>query len=270
MTLFRVAGRVGIALSVRRARSVPALMGLAFFALVLPAVAAADEPASDPQVEKVFEREVTITARLRYLLALPEGYGDDDRRWPLLVFLHGAGESGDDLAKVKVHGPPKLLAAGARDFPCIVVSPQSPGRGWNAEYLLALVDQLCAEYRVDEDRIWLTGLSMGGFGTWSLAAAAPDRFAAIVPICGGGRPADAEKIAAIPTWVFHGAKDAVVPLAASQSMVDAVRAAGGEPKFTVYPEAGHDSWTETYEDPALWDWLFAQSRTAAVTPGSAR
>lgn len=224
-------------------------------------VAHADETAAaDPQVEKAFEREVTITARLRYLLALPEGYGDDDRRWPLLVFLHGAGESGEDLSKVKTHGPPRLLAAGTRSFPCIVVSPQSPGRGWNPDFLLALVDEVCREERVDEDRIWVTGLSMGGFGTWSLAAARPDRFAAIVPICGGGNPRDAGKLVGLPAWVFHGAKDAVVPLAASQTMVDAVREQGGDPKFTVYPDAGHDSWTEAYDDPALWEWPFAQRR----------
>lgn len=239
-----------------------AFIGVACAALLGVRFARADDTAvpTDPQVEKTFEREVTVSARLRYLLALPEGYGDDDRRWPLLVFLHGAGESGDDLSKVKAHGPPKLLAAGTRSFPCIVVSPQSPGRGWNPDFLLALIDDVCREQRVDEERIWLTGLSMGGFGTWSVAAARPERFAAIVPICGGGNPRDAGKLVGLPTWVFHGAKDAVVPLAASQTMVDAVREQGGEPKFTVYPDAGHDSWTATYDDPALWDWLFEQRR----------
>ena len=216
--------------------------------------------AATAQEEKVFEKEITVTARLKYLLALPEGYASGTDRLPLLVFLHGAGESGDDLGKVKAHGPPKLIAAGDRAFPCIVVSPQSPGRGWNPDVLAALVDELCREYRVDEDRIWLTGLSMGGFGTWALAAANPDRFAAIVPICGGANPNQADKLVGIPTWVFHGANDVVVPLSASQSIVDAIKAKGGEPKLTVYPEAGHDSWTETYADPALWEWLFAQSR----------
>lgn len=229
---------------------------------LLPAAGAGAEPgaAGTVQEEKVFEREITVTARLGYLLALPAGYEGGSERWPLLVFLHGAGESGNELGKVKAHGPPKLIAAGDRTFPCIVVSPQSPGRGWNPDVVAALVDEICRDYRVDEDRIWLTGLSMGGFGTWALAAAKPERFAAIVPICGGGNPAQAERLVGIPTWVFHGAKDAVVPLSSSQQIVDAIRAKGGEPKFTVYPEAGHDSWTETYADPALWDWLFAQSR----------
>ena len=225
-----------------------------------PGLGAEPDTAGVVQEARVFEKEITVTARLEYLLALPEGYASGADRWPLLVFLHGAGESGDDLEKVKSHGPPKLIAAGDRSFPCIVVSPQSPGRGWNADVLAALVDELCREYRIDEDRIWLTGLSMGGFGTWALAAAEPDRFAAIVPICGGANPNQADKLVGIPTWVFHGAKDFVVPLSASQSIVDAIKAKGGDPKFTVYPEAGHDSWTETYADPALWDWLFAQSR----------
>lgn len=231
---------------------------------VMPSMSRGVEPGSAgaAQEEKIFEKEITVTARLKYLLALPEGYGDESKaeRWPLLVFLHGAGESGDDLEKVKAHGPPKLIAAGDRAFPCIVVSPQSPGRGWNPDVLAALVDEICREYRVDEDRIWLTGLSMGGFGTWALAASKPDRFAALVPICGGANPSQADKLLGIPIWAFHGAKDFVVPLASSQAIVDAIREKGGDPKFTVYPEAGHDSWTETYADPALWDWLFAQSR----------
>ena len=229
---------------------------------VMPSMSRGAEPGSagTVQEEKVFEREITVTARLKYLLALPEGYETGVERWPLLVFLHGAGESGDDLEKVKAHGPPKLIAAGDRAFPCIVVSPQSPGRGWNPDVLAALVDEICREYRVDEDRIWLTGLSMGGFGTWALAAAKPDRFAAIAPICGGANPSQADRLLGIPIWAFHGAKDFVVPLASSQAIVDAIKEKGGEPKFTVYPEAGHDSWTETYADPALWDWLFAQTR----------
>jgi predicted peptidase len=124
-------------------------------ATVQPGSAATVQPgaAATAQEEKVFEKEITVTARLKYLLALPEGYASGTDRLPLLVFLHGAGESGDDLEKVKAHGPPKLIAAGDRAFPCIVVSPQSPGRGWNPDVLAALVVELGREYRVDEDRI---------------------------------------------------------------------------------------------------------------------
>lgn len=109
--------------------------------------------------------------------------------------------------------------------------------------------------------MYLTGLSVGGYGTWLLAAAHPEKFAAIAPICGGGNPADARKLAKLPTWVFHGAKDPTVPLKRSEEMVEALKAAGAYPKFTVYPEAGHDSWTATYDNPEFYQWLLAQKRT---------
>jgi predicted peptidase len=214
------------------------------------------------QVEKLFEKQITVTAKYHYLLSLPAGYETSDRRWPLMLFLHGSGESGESLAKVKAYGPPKLIAQNERAFPCIVVSPQSPGRGWNPDYLAALLDDVCATYRVDPERIYLTGLSMGGYGTWMLAAAQPDRFAAIVPICGGGNPADAGKLKGLPIWVFHGADDKTVKLENSEKMVDALKAVGSDVKFTIYPGVGHDSWTETYANPELYNWLFAQKRAA--------
>jgi predicted peptidase len=210
------------------------------------------------QQEKTFEKPVTIVVKLNYLLYLPPKYDKGDEKWPLVVFLHGAGETGNDLKMVKKHGPPKLVEQ--KEFPCIVVSPQAPTRGWNVEALNGLIDDVIAKYRVDKDRVYLTGLSMGGYGTWALAAAYPDKFAAVVPICGGGNLAMATKLKNLPIWVFHGAKDNTVPLSASQSMVDAVKKAGGDPKFTVYPEAGHDSWTKAYDDPELWTWLFKQCR----------
>lgn len=213
----------------------------------------------DDQQAKSFEKEVTVKVKINYLLALPEGYESSDKPWPLVVFLHGAGESGDDLEKVKVHGPPKLVAKGKK-FPFILVSPQSNGRGWNPDTLKAMIDDVVGHYKVDTNRIYLTGLSMGGFGTWALAAAAPERFAAIAPICGGGNPRDAEKLKALPIWVFHGAKDNTVPLRSSETMVEALKAAGSDVKFTVYPEAAHDSWTETYDNPEFWAWLTAQKK----------
>ena len=213
------------------------------------------------QEEKSFEREITIKVKMKYLLFLPEGYeGDKEKRWPLMLFLHGAGESGDDLAKVKAHGPPKLVES-KKDFPFVVVSPQSPGRGWNPDTLFALIEDIKKSYRVDADRVYLTGLSMGGYGSWALSAAHPEVFAAIAPICGGGNPKDASKIKDLPIWVFHGAKDSTVPLARSEEMVKALKEAGaGEVKFTVYPEAGHDSWTETYNNAELYKWLLGHTR----------
>jgi len=125
-----------------------------------------------------------------------------------------------------------------------------------------LLDDIVERYRIDEERVYVTGLSMGGFGTWALAGASPERFAAIAPICGGGRRSDARRIAQakLPTWVFHGAKDRVVPFEESQHMVDILEKLGGDVKFTVYPKAQHDSWTETYNNPELYTWLLSQRR----------
>ncbi len=222
-------------------------------------LAQGDEPKGTQQ-EKSFEKEVTVTVKMNYLLYLPKGYEDSTagKKWPLMLFLHGAGESGNDLQKVKVHGPPKLVAT--HDYPFIMVSPQSAGRGWNPDTLNALLDDLVANYKVDTDRIYLTGLSMGGYGTWALAAAHPGRFAAIAPICGGGDPKQASKLKDLPIWVFHGAKDSTVPIARSEEMVKALKEAGADPKFTVYPDAGHDSWSETYANPELYTWFLAHKR----------
>ncbi len=230
------------------------------FFLAAPAFTVMAQPASPPvQQAKHFEKDITVKATLDYLLFLPQGYGQSDKKWPLMLFLHGSGESGHDLAKVKVHGPPKVVET-KPDFPFILVSPQSPGRGWNPEILNALLDDIIHTYRVDPDRVYLTGLSMGGFGTWELAAAHPEKFAAIAPICGGGNPQNAKKLAHLPIWVFHGAKDPTVPIARSQEMVDALKAVGANVKFTVYPEALHDSWTATYNNPEFYQWLLEQKR----------
>lgn len=219
----------------------------------------AEETSPSRQVEKHFESKIKRSAGLDYLLYLPTGYQGSEKRWPLMLFLHGSGESGANLVKVKQHGPPKLVET-KPDFPFILISPQSPGHGWNAALLNELLDQAMSDYRVDPDRVYLTGLSMGGFGTWALAAAHPEKFAAIVPICGGGNTSDAGKLAKLPIWVFHGAKDETVSPKRSQSMVQAIQAAGGTPKFTLYPDAGHDSWTVTYDNPELYDWLLKQTR----------
>jgi predicted peptidase len=242
----------------------PVTLGLAttLAGIALASVAAAaDGPAAGADAPRTLEKEVAVELKLKYLLTLPRGYdADPGKAWPLLLFLHGAGESGDDLAKVKVHGPPKLVAAG-RDLPFVVVSPQCPRLGWNVEALKGLLDEVESAYRVDRSRVYLTGLSMGGFGTWALAAAYPERFAAIAPICGGGERFWAGRLVDTPTWVFHGADDSVVPPRRSEDMVEAMRAAGAkELEFTVYDGVGHDSWTRTYDDPKLFEWFLAHRR----------
>jgi predicted peptidase len=224
-----------------------------------PLTAWAAEPAATGQEPCQLERAFQV--EMKYLLYLPKDY-DQKESWPLLLFLHGAGERGDNLELVKKHGPPKLIEAG-QDFPFIVVSPQCPrDRRWEPFELAALLDEIVEKHKVDQDRIYVTGLSMGGFGTWSLAAYQPKRFAALVPICGGGEPIVAKLFAPIPAWVFHGAKDFVVPVERSEKMIEAMKQAGGNVKFTVYPEAGHDSWTETYANPELYEWLLLQKRAA--------
>lgn len=196
---------------------------------------------------------------MNYLLYLPSAYVTNEEEWPLLLFLHGAGERGDDLELVKIHGPPKMIAQG-RDFPFVVISPQCPeGVWWSIETLHALINEVIETHRIDTSRIYVTGLSMGGYGSWGLAYTYPDLFAAAVPICGGGEPEKAPLMKEIPTWVFHGAKDTAVPLQRSQEMVDALEEAGGDVRFTIYPEAGHvEAWENAYGDPELWEWLAKQ------------
>lgn len=224
-----------------------------------------EPPAEDRDWRYGLQRHLGLAGPYPHLLHLPATYGEDtETKWPLLVFLHGAGERGAVLDLVKQHGPPKLAAAG-QDLPFITVSPQCPaGEWWLPARVVDLVDSLSAAYRVDTERIYLTGLSMGGYGTWNIAARYPHKFAAIAPICGGGDPDSVEEFAHLPTWVFHGALDSVVPLQNSQAMVDALHAAGNAARFTIYPEAGHDSWTETYNNPELYRWFM--EHTASVVP----
>jgi predicted peptidase len=211
------------------------------------------------------ERKQVLTAD--YLLFLPQGYdSSSDQRWPLILFLHGAGERGTNLWLVAKHGPPKIDTA-QTNFPFIVVSPQCPeGKIWSNDLLLALLDDVEKKYAVDPHRIYLTGLSMGGFGTWSLGLSHPEKFAAIAPMCGGGELitpllADKAKLTTLPVWAFHGAKDPVVPVEESERMVALLKKHGvTEVKFTVYPEAQHDCWTETYANPELFEWFLKHSR----------
>jgi predicted peptidase len=222
--------------------------------------ARADEPVPGKQVKQTLEAKVADDLRPDYWLYLPERYGESkDQRWPLLLFLHGSGERGDDIELVKKHGPPKL--ADKQAFPFVIVSPQCAKENrWNAEALAKLLDEVEAKHRIDKDRVYVTGLSMGGAGTWRLAAEYPDRFAAIIPICGGGDANTAEKLRHLPIWVFLGAQDKAATIERVREMVDAVKAAGGNPAFTIYPEAGHDCWTATYNNPKVYDWLLKHKR----------
>lgn len=236
--------------------------------LALPACTSIKNPtATKPgQTAQTFhlERKQVLTAD--YLLFLPQGYdANSEKRWPLILFLHGAGERGKNIWLVAKHGPPKIDTT--TNLPFIIVSPQCPdGKIWSNDLLLALLDEIETKYPVDTHRVYLTGISMGGFGTWSLGLSHPEKFAAIAPICGGGELitpllADRAKLTTLPVWAFHGAKDPVVPVEESERMVALLKKYGvTEAKLTVYPEAQHDCWTETYANPELFDWFLKHSR----------
>ncbi|RME66939.1 MAG: phospholipase [Verrucomicrobia bacterium] len=224
---------------------------------------ASDQPSRPAEIVESIDAVFTGSIQYRCLIQLPEGYGSSDHAWPLLLFLHGSGERGSDIELVKKWGPPRLIAEGIRAFPAVVVSPQCPADEleWEPAALVALIDRLIADYRIDEHRIYVTGLSMGGRGTWDLARHIPDRLAAIAPICGYGTPRWAPRLAKLPCWVFHGTDDEAVPFAESARLVNALNEVGAPVKFTAYPGAGHvDAWVKAYNESGLWQWLFAQKR----------
>jgi predicted peptidase len=235
-----------------------------FIAVALLAAPARSAETGSAFVAESFASEVTLKLGYKFLLTLPEGYeAAGTKKWPLLVFLHGAGERGSNLELLKKHGPPKLIGAGQK-FEAIVVSPQVPaGEFWNPHGVKALVDLIKKQHRVDDERVYLTGISMGGFGTFDTIVQYPGVFAAAIPICGGAgiNVLKFDTIRDLPVWIFHGAKDTTVPVSFSE-MASAFfkRIKAPNVKLTVYPEAGHDSWTQTYDNPEVWTWLFAQTR----------
>ncbi|MFZ9089753.1 MAG: alpha/beta hydrolase-fold protein [Planctomycetaceae bacterium] len=229
------------------------------------AVAAGDEsqaPRPGTQVEQSLA--TTDGGSIGYLLYLPENY-TPRTKLPMILFLHGRGESYGELSLVAKWGPPRFAARGDK-LPYILVSPQCPGDdAWNKptqqQRLIELLDHITSTYAVDEDHVCLTGLSMGGYGSWRLAADHAGRFCAVVPICGGGAPGDAEKLKSLPIWVFHGTEDKAVPLQRSEEMVNAIRESGGRRvRFTIMEHIGHNSWSAAYATPELFSWIANQRR----------
>lgn len=228
-------------------------------------------------------RAVTPANGYHYLVAQPTGHsGEPAKRWPLLLFLHGAGERGHDVRDVMRQGAPKLLdpaaeltpseEAAARDLSAgfILVAPQCPHfEVWDEPLLLALLDRAGSSLPIDPARVSVAGLSMGGFGAWSLAMRHPQRFAALVAICGGGRVADVHAarqkhpaaLQRMGIWAFHGERDVVVPLEESRRMVAAAKEAGvRDVRFTVYPGVEHDAWTETFANREVYAWLLRHAQ----------
>jgi len=237
--------------------------------------------AADPKT--VFEARTYDSpngGQLKYRLMTPENY-DPKQKYPLVLFLHGAGERGDDNTVQLVHGMKDFASDENRaKYPCFVMAPQCPNGkkwaevDWGADthktpaepsdpmrLTLEVIAGLEKQFSIDTKRLYVTGLSMGGYGTWDLIARKPNMFAAAIPICGGGDETDAAKISKIPIWVFHGDKDGAVKVERSRRMVKAIEAEGGKPKYTEYAGVGHDSWSRTYADPNVFEWLFSQKRT---------
>ena len=217
----------------------------------------------------LFSGEERGLTDLPYLLYQPEGAtANHGETFPLLVFLHGMGERGTDLCSVRIHGLPKVIENGG-SFPFFVASPQCPqSTVWSeiTASVHALIDDICSNHPIDPDRIWITGLSLGGFGTWQMLVDYPDTFAAAAPICGGlmaahYQPSILKKIINIPIWNFHGDADSVVTVAYSDNLVEQLRVYGGKIRYTRYPGVDHDSWTETYDNPPLYQWLMSKKRT---------
>jgi predicted peptidase len=217
--------------------------------------------------------------KLPYRLLKPKPF-DAAQKYPLVIFLHGAGERGEDNEKQLVHGmndfaSDEIMAK----YPAFVIAPQCPeGQAWGGisrlaktptpddvltpalDATLKAVETLRKEFPIDDTRIYITGLSMGGYGAWDALAKRTELFAAAAPICGGGNTMNASKFKHIPIWAFHGADDRTVPADRSREMIEALKAAGATPKYTEYAGVGHNSWAQTYSDPALYEWLFAQRK----------
>ncbi len=234
---------------------------------LLPALAfapALDKPATG-FLDRTFKNADGTSSP--YVVFVPHDY-NGQKEYPVILFLHGAGETKTDKkgGKMPVEvGIGPAIKKREKDFPFIVVFPRAEGFGWgaetkNAQRALAILDEVMKEFKVDPKRQYLTGLSMGGMGTWSIAVAYPDRFAAIVPICGRGDPKAAAKIKDLPCWAFHGDADTAVKVEGSRDMIEAIKKAGGNPKYTEYPKVGHNSWDRAYGTDELYTWLLEQKK----------
>ena len=246
---------------------------------VAPTGLSAGEPADQPDALTFSPPGDGKPLKYRFL-APPQVVAGN--RYPLLVCLHGAGERGDDNGKQIGYFRPLFSGKHRTDFPACVIIPQVPQGhlwatyGWGTKtkamaetpsptlaLVKALIDELVAKQPIDADRLYITGGSMGGYGTWETIQRWPTLFAAAVPICGGGEVSRAKDLVHLPVWAFHGDKDNVIAADNTQRMIAALEAAGGTPKFSLYPGVGHNSWDKAYGEPALLPWLFAQKRSKA-------
>lgn len=264
---------------------------LAALSLILAAPLRAQEPAKPvtPNPADLYEARTftgSDSATLGYRLLAPKNY-DPKQKYPLVLVLHGAGERGSDNAVQLKYGAPLFIKDEVREkYPCFVVAPQCPAEqkwsevDWTSTapltqtekptapmaLVLGALEALQKEFSIDPDRLYVTGLSMGGYGTWDLITRFPEKWAAAAPICGGGDTKVAARVKSLPIWAFHGLEDPTVKVIRTQEMIAALEAAGGKPLFSVYPYVKHDSWNIAYGEPELLPWLFAQKRGQAEVP----
>jgi predicted peptidase len=234
----------------------------AFLLLIAFGAVAQEKPRSVTE-RHLFEAQISRHVSASYLLSLPAAYRESKEKWPLIFFLHGGSGRGDDLNLVRQYGPP-AVAAQRPDFPFVVLSPQCPkGEIWtDTDLLVSLLDDCIARYRIDRNRVYLMGMSLGGRGAWYLAYKYPDRFAALVPVCAWAPNADwVRALKDMPVWVFHGDKDTHVPLSSSDDMIKALHAIGNNARFTILPGRGHDI-ADVFDRPDLYAWLL-QHRSQA-------
>ncbi|MRH99126.1 prolyl oligopeptidase family serine peptidase [Kriegella sp. EG-1] len=207
--------------------------------------------------------ETVVKEDFHYYLYYPEAYESSENEvFPILLFLHGGGESGGEIEEIKSNGPPKLIAEG-NEFPFLILAPQNPHvkKWWNTEALIKLLDEVVANNRVDKKRIYLTGLSRGGGAAWELAVQYPEKFAALAVVCGMAPLPYANWLDKdMPIWVFHGTDDKSIPFSESEDMVKKLKAIGHNIKFTAYEGVGHNSWEKAYTTNELYEWFVKQRR----------
>jgi hypothetical protein len=210
----------------------------------------------------VLDQKLGLAQDYQHVVTLPENYDHDpSTRWPLLLFLHGTLECGNDLSKLQDQGPLGQINRG-HSLPFIVVTPQCPaGNSWNPEKLLMLVERMKTSHHVDSNRIYVTGLSMGGFSTFDMAACYPDKIAAAAPLSAGENPDIVDRLKSVPLWIFHGAEDQIVSPQSSREIAERLKAMGSEVRLSVYPGVGHEGWDKIYADPALYDWFLSHRLT---------
>tara|TARA_B100001250_G_scaffold198750_1_gene170492 strand:- start:163 stop:879 length:717 start_codon:yes stop_codon:yes gene_type:complete len=231
------------------------------FFIFISWVTAGEKP---QKITNSFATTLRLEVSLNYNLYFPKDYQYSANNYPLVLFLHGAGDRGDNLNMVEAHGIPKIIMEG-ENFPFVTLAPQCPKfQYWpepvNVATLIQLVEAITEKYRIDKNRVYATGLSMGGYGTLSIAKERPDLFAGIISVCGGLDTTNIEKLKDMPIWLFHGSEDKVVPPENSKIIYEALKNINSNIYMTIYPNVNHNSWDITYSNQEIYKWLMKHKK----------